>query len=170
MDIIFIITFGFLLVYPKYIFTSKLAANCVRLHSKYARIEWIEHVRAAIPFENNCFIAELMDIRIIGKVSRIIGVLFICAAINTIIMRSVLVSDNELYIFATTSVNALIIIVSFLCDIIMALLCCKYLDSKGLLLFSFVSPFCFYALSGSLNKFFADNKDDLLGTYDEELF
>lgn len=168
--IAFILTFVFLLIYPKYIFTSKLAVNYVRLHSKYAGITWKEHMRAAIPYENNYFIAELMDIGVLGKVSRIIGVLFICAAVNTVIMRSVLESGNEFYIFITTTLNALIIVTSFICDIIMAFLCCKYLDKKNLFIFALISPFCFFALSSGLNKFFKDNKDTLLGTYADEQF
>lgn len=170
VTIAFIITFVFLLIYPKYIFTSKLATNYVRLHSKHARITWKEHLRAAIPYENNYFIAELMDIGILGKLSRIIGILFICATANTVIMRSVLVSGDELYIFITTTLNALIIVLSFICDVIMAMLCCKYLDKKGLIPFALVSPFCFFTLSGSLNKFFKDNKDALLGTYTDEQY
>ena len=168
--IIFIVTFVFLLIYPKYIFTSKLAGNYVRLHSKYARIDWKEHVRAAVPYENNVFITDLMDIRILGKASRAIGVLFLCAVVNTIIMRSVFSSDNEFYIFVTTTLNALVIVVSFVCDIILAMLCCKYLDKKNLLLFTLISPLCFFMLSGGLNRFFSDNKDALLGTYTDEQY
>jgi len=166
--IAFVITFAFLLIYPKYIFTAKLAANYLRLHSKHARITWKEHLRSAIPYENNYFISELMDISILGKISRVMGFVFVCAAANTVIMRNVLESGNELYIFITTTLNALIIAISFVCDIIMALLCCKYLDKKNLFLFALVSPFCFFTLSGSLNKFFKDNKDALLGTYADE--
>jgi hypothetical protein len=140
----------------------------VRLHSKHAKITWKEHVRAVLPYENNYFLAELMDISILGKLSRIMGVVFICAAVNTVIMRSVLVSGNELYIFITTTLNALIIALSFALDVIMALLCCKYLDKKNLFVFAIVSPFCFFALSSGLNKFFKDNKDALLGTYADE--
>lgn len=166
--IAFGLTFVFLLIYPKYIFAAKLATNYVRLHSKHARITLTEHVRAAIPFENNYFIAELMDMNVLGKISRILGIAFVCAAANTIIMRSIIESGNELYIFITTALNALIIILSFVCDIIMALLCCKYLDKKNLFLFAIISPFCFFTLSCGLNKFFKDNKDSLLGTYTDE--
>jgi len=168
--IAFVVTFIFLLIYPKYIFASKLAGNFVRLHSKYAKINWKEHIRAAIPYENNCFIAELLDIKILAKVSRIVGALFICAAVNTIVMRSVLNSSNEFYIFISTTINALIIAISFVCDIIMAFICCKLLDKKGYFMFAVASPFCFFALSSGLNKFFSDNKDSLLGTYAEDQF
>jgi len=166
--IAFVLAFVFLLIYPKYIFTAKLASNYVRLHSKHAKITWIEHVRSALPYENNYFLAELMDIRILGKTSRFMGIVFICAAVNTVIMRSVLVSGNELYIFITTTLNALIIALSFALDVIIALLCCKYLDKKNLILFAIMPPLCFFAMSNSLNKFFIDNKDTLIGTYAEE--
>lgn len=166
--ILFIITFAFLLIYPKYIFASKLAGNFLRLHSKFAKIDWKEHIRSALPYENNCFIAELLDIKVLAKISRIVGILFIIAAANTIIMRSVLDSSNDFYIFITTTVNALIIVLSFILDIVIAFICCKLLDKKGYFLFALASPFCFFILSSGLNKFFADNKDSLLGTYAEE--
>jgi len=164
----FIITFIFLLTYPKYIFTVKLAGNFVRLHSKSAKINFSEHIRATIPYENNCFIAELLDIKILAKISRFVGVLFLLAAMNTIVMRSVLNSGNDFYIFITTTLNALVIVISIVLDVITVFICCKLLDKKGYILFAIVSPFCFFALSNDLNKFFADNKDVLLGTYAEE--
>jgi hypothetical protein len=168
--VVFVIVFAFLLIYPKYIFTSKLAVNFLRLHSKHAKIDWKEHIRSVIPYENNCFIAELLDVKILAKVSRIFGVLFVCAAVNTIVMRSVLNSGNDFYIFITTTLNALIIVISFALDIIMAFICCKLLDKKGYFLFAVVSPLCFFMLTNGLNKFFTDNKDTLLGTYAEDQF